>query len=81
MKGDQRQDCLERLTQLTRVSMERYIMSSVAAEQPEFIELGITNAAILCALEDGIHLLTADLDLYLAALSRGHSVQRFVSLR
>ena len=76
-----RQDCLEQLALLASAGPERYVPSVVAAAQVEFAELGITDAAILCALQDGTCLLTADQALYLAALSRGCSAEHFALLR
>ncbi len=47
---------------------ERYVDSRRAAEQPEFPRLWLTDAGILDEMTDTDVLLTADLDLHLAAL-------------
>ncbi len=78
---DRRQRCLEFLAGLTAARCEKYVPSDIAAQQPEYMALGITDAAILCALEKETYLLTADLDLYLAAIYRNHHAQRFDDLR
>ena len=80
MQGRRRDDCLVLLAQLTAAG-ERYVPSSTAANHPAFMALGLTDAAILCALQDDTHLLTADWPLFLAAKSRGHEADYFGELR
>ena len=60
---------------------ERYVRSEVAAEQPEFSRLGLTDCAALCVLDGNIALLTDDMDLYLAASNRGLEAYNFSRLR
>jgi hypothetical protein len=60
---------------------ERYVQSSRAVNQTEFPRLWLTDAGILEEIADSHVLLTADLDLYLAALSRGHEAVNFNYLR
>ena len=81
LKGEQRDDCMAFLKALTGIGSERYIASASAAEQPEYMALGITDAAILCALQSDTYLLTADWALYLAATYRGREAQYFDDLR
>ena len=81
MTGDRRELCMTKLASLVQESTEVYIESCLAVTQPEFIDLGATDTSILCALNDNTSLLTADLKLYLAALCRSQSVQRFQELR
>ncbi len=79
--GDRRQNCMELLAILTSSRSEQYVASDIAAQQPEYMALGITDAALLCALGKDIYLLTSDLNLYLAALYRSHEAQHFDDLR
>ena len=56
--------------------------SSVAMKRTEFVRLGLTDAALLDAAAGAeITLLTADLDLYLAALSSGYRAVNFAHLQ
>jgi hypothetical protein len=60
---------------------ERFIESRVAASQSEFLRLGLTDAALLQAADEPATLLTADVDLYLAAVKRGFKAENFNYLR
>ena len=60
---------------------ESYIESRIAAEQPAFPRLWLTDAAILAGMRDPTVLLTADLDLYLAALNQSRKAVNFHHLR
>jgi hypothetical protein len=75
----------DRITQLLAAMIEPleeiYIESRVVAQRPEFERLGLTDCAILDALEPTHTLLTADLDLYLAALKQGNQAVNFNHLR
>jgi hypothetical protein len=56
--------------------------SSVAMQRTEFVRLGLTDAALLnVAARPEVTLLTADLDLYLAALSSGYRAVNFAHLQ
>lgn len=81
LKGERRQACLEILAGLTLARSEKYVPSDLATKQSEYMALGVTDAAILCALEEGTYLLTADRDLQIAALCRNHEAQHFEELR
>lgn len=81
LKGERRELCMERLALLVKGSSERYVASDYAMEQPEYMALGVADAAILCALERDTYLLTADNELYLAALYRNCEAQHFQELR
>ena len=81
LKGERRESCMEFLAQLVKGSSERYVASAFATEQPEYVALGVADAAILCALESNTYLLTADRELYLAALYRNREAQYFQELR
>ena len=56
---------------------ERYLESGRAAERDEFRRLGLTDSVLLHLAEEPSTLLTADLDLYLAAAKRGLKVINF----
>jgi hypothetical protein len=56
---------------------ERAIASATAAAQTDFTRLGLTDAVILCLLEPGTVLLTADLHLCLAAQRAGGDAVNF----
>jgi hypothetical protein len=60
---------------------ERFVHSTRAVEQPEFPRLWLTDAAVLTELVNSHVLLTADLDLYLAAVQRGYTAVNFNHLR
>ena len=60
---------------------ERFVHSTRAVEQPEFPRLWLTDAAVLMELVNSHVLLTADLDLYLAASQRGYTAINFNHLR
>jgi hypothetical protein len=60
---------------------ERYIDSKQAVEQPEFRRLWLTDVGILEEMNSACVLLTADRDLYLAALHRGWKAENFNYLR
>lgn len=51
-------------------SEEIVIASAPAAAHPEFPRLGLTDAALLAAVSAATPLITADLDLYLAAAAK-----------
>ena len=60
---------------------ERYCESRQAISRKEFIRLGLTDSVILHEMADSFILLTADLDLYLAATNEGYAVLNFNHLR
>ncbi len=60
---------------------ERYVPSKEAAARREFERLGLTDAVLLILAETGAHLLTVDLDLYLAASTAGYSVVNYNHIR
>ena len=61
----------------TTTTEELYIDSKFAAEHPAFPRLGLTDSVLLNVADEGRTLLTADLDLYLAALRHGQSAVNF----
>lgn len=64
-----------------RLADERYCESRQAVTRKEFVRLGLTDSVLLHETTDSFILLTADLDLYLAALNEGCPVQNFNHLR
>lgn len=60
---------------------ERFVESKVAMTRTEFVRLGLTDAALLHMATESHTLLTADLDLYLAAVSQGLKAENFNHLR
>lgn len=60
---------------------EEYITSRSAVAVREFARLGLTDAGLLEAMRETHLLLTADLDLYLAATQRGREAVNFNHLR
>lgn len=67
----ERSRLLDRLGGLIRDSGEVFVTSAQASSNVAFLRLGLTDAAILEAISAESPLLTADLDLYLAALGKG----------
>lgn len=62
---------------IVKLTEERYLESSHAVEQQEFLRLGLTDAVLLAVANESNTLLTADLDLYLAAVGRGFNAVNF----
>ena len=60
---------------------EVYISSATAMINEEYHWLGLSDAAILTAMGPGTAMLTADLDLYLAAVARGLTAFNYVQVR
>lgn len=60
---------------------ERYLESARISDNPQFLRLGLTDSALLHVADPEIELLTADVELYLAALFEGQRVQNFNHLR
>jgi hypothetical protein len=60
---------------------EIYVASRIAAAEPEFPRLGLTDAVLLSDDLGAYPLVTADLDLYLAASKRGRNALNFHHLR
>ncbi len=56
---------------------ERSVPSRTAVPAPDFIRLGLTDCALMQFTDNTETLLTVDLDLYLAALRRGHRAVNF----
>ncbi len=72
-----RRQIYQQLRVIFRTFEERYVESSRAAEQSEFLRLGLADAAQLGVASEAHTLLTADLNLYLAAAARGFKAVNF----
>jgi len=62
----------QKLAALIQSTEETYVPSAVAAAQKAFFRLGLTDAAMLLLASRETYLVTADLDLYLAAHAAGY---------
>lgn len=62
---------------ILELTEEHYVESRQAAERKEFVRLGLTDAVLLNTTAEAHVLLTADLDLYLAAVNDGRSAVNF----
>jgi predicted nucleic acid-binding protein len=77
-----RSKVLDVLRMVSIDSQERYVPSSAAARRSEFIRLGLADAALLEATAaEKVTLLTADFNLYHAALAKGSQALNFNHLR
>lgn len=62
-------------------SDEEYVPSRTASARPEFLRLGLADAALLDLAAMGVTIVTADLDLSVAVRSKGHPSLDFHHLR
>jgi hypothetical protein len=69
---------LLRFLQLVSTAREIYVPRLSAAKRAEFRRLGLTDSATLEASRADVHILSADLGLYLAAVRAGYSAANFV---
>ena len=60
---------------------EFYVPGKTAAARPEFVRLGLTDAALLIEQTNDFTLLTADGPLYVAALNAGRKAVNFNHIR
>ena len=72
-----RSKIMHKLRQLTEEVEEIYVESKHAAQEAVFPRLGITDSVLLSREFADAELLTADLDLYVAACSTGRNVVNF----
>lgn len=63
--------------QLISTTKEIYVPSLDASNRSEFRRLGLTDAATLEAAKEDVHILSADVGLYLAAVKAGYSAANF----
>ena len=66
-----------RFLQFVATTREIYVPSLSASGRSEFRRLGLTDAATLEAAKEHVHILSADLGLYLAAAKAGYSAANF----
>jgi hypothetical protein len=59
------------------IHIERAIESKSAVSRPEFVRLGLTDSVLLHLATESHTLLTADVDLYLAACKQGLRAENF----
>lgn len=71
----------ETLGVIIKTTTEYYYESRRAADSNVFIRLGLADAALMGTCDSQISLITADLDLYLAALNNGHEALNFNHIR
>lgn len=60
---------------------EIYVESARAASRPEFLRLGLADSSLLEIAAEDVVVLTADFDLYRAALSAGRPAMNFNHVR
>lgn len=70
-RDPERRRLMAKLRELIASSEERYVPSARAAAQADYMRLGITDSAILVGGAPDLRLLTADLDLFVAAETSG----------
>lgn len=76
-----RSSILAVLKKVIATSNEVYVTSKLASEHEEFFRLGLTDAAAIESLTGESTLLTADLDLHVAALTAGRLSINFNQVR
>lgn len=77
-----RKALLPRALQLLVSELDKnYVSSAAAMTRGEYSRLGLTDAVLLHLADTGATLLTADLDLYLAASRAGYPVFNFNHIR
>ena len=69
------------LAELASGAAERWVASAPAMQRGDYLRLGLTDSVLLTLAGSGADLLTADLDLYLAALTEGFAAHNFNYLR
>lgn len=62
-------------------SIEVHLPAQQVVQDPDFTKLGLTDAAVLLAQDGETTLLTDDLDLYVASVTRGLKAVNFSHLR
>ena len=67
----------ERFRLFIKQTREIYVTSRDAADRQEFVRLGLSDAVLLEVAKQDLFILSADLDLYLAAAAAGYQVANF----
>ena len=60
------------LRYIIQASQELYVASTDASTNREFLQLGLTDSALLEVVSEDTPLLTVDVELYIAALAKGN---------
>jgi hypothetical protein len=81
VKEPSRGQLLLTLRKFSEQVSEQYVPSRKATSQPEYVRLGLADAAWLALLDRATEFLTADLSLYLAAQRRGLVALNFNHMR
>lgn len=81
LKGDYRTAAHQILARAVRDWQEQYVASRDAVQQPEFMWLGITDAAVLAVAGHDVEVATDDLKLYRQLLERQASAVNFTHIR
>lgn len=66
---------------ITKKMKEKYIHSNIGVDRLEFTRLGLTDAILLEAAKEKVEILTADTQLYLAAMDMGYKVFNYNHIR
>ena len=74
-------ECAQALRNIIELFDETYVSSRLAAGRTEFLRLGLTDVALMSISTAERVVLTADVDLYLAAVSAGLHAVNFFHLR
>lgn len=76
-----RRDVSRKLAEIVAESTEKHVESRVAMGDPRYQTLGLTDAVLLTLARQGGALLTADLDLYVAAVKAGLDAMNYNHIR
>ena len=66
-----------KLAEIIAIIEEKFIPSEVVVGRDAFLHLGLADAVIMEAATSELTIITADIDLYIAALNAGRAVQNF----
>ena len=81
MKNPANVELMAALVNFIGIAAEKDVTARSVAGNALFLRLGLTDTAIMSVAQSNVHLLTADLDLYLAALAKGQETTNFNHLR
>lgn len=79
--GSVRMEVSETLGRLTSAFGEEYVPTTSVLANPDFARLGVTDCVLLSQAATGAHLLTDDLDLYLASVGAGQAATNYNHIR
>ncbi len=72
-----RERLLSKLAEIATLSVHSVPLAKTPFARPEYFRLGLTDAVLLCLAKSKGVLLTADLDLYLAATQASYEATNF----